>query len=40
MASWKAALKATKVAIDEHRYEDALTQSEKVLISEPHNYHA
>ena len=40
MASVRASLKAAKVAIDDRRYEDALTQVEQVLSLEPNNYHA
>lgn len=40
MATVRASLKAAKAAIDDRRYEDALTQVEQVLSLEPHNYHA
>ena len=40
MSSTKAALRQAKAAIDEHRYEDAAAQAEKVLVAEPQNYHA
>jgi predicted negative regulator of RcsB-dependent stress response len=40
MSASKAALRAAKAAIDEQRYDDAAAHVEKVLVSEPRNYHA
>ena len=40
MSSAKVALRAAKTAIDTHRYEDAVTEAEKVLAADPRSYHA
>jgi superkiller protein 3 len=39
MASNKAALKAAKSAIDGRKYEETIIQAQKVLESDPGNYH-
>ncbi|KAI9791465.1 MAG: Superkiller protein 3 [Peltula sp. TS41687] len=40
MSNVKAALKAAKSAIDGQRYQEAVTQAEKVLSLDPQSYHA
>lgn len=40
MSVVKAALKATKAALDAHNYDEAVVQTRKVLAADAHNYHA
>lgn len=39
MSTLKLALKAAKAALDDHRFEDAAAEAEKVLALDPRNYH-
>lgn len=40
MSVVKAALKATKFALDAHDYNEAVAQARKVLAADARNYHA
>ncbi|KAI9825314.1 MAG: hypothetical protein M1819_000560 [Sarea resinae] len=40
MSSIKSALKAAKAALDSQNYDEAVTQANQVLASDPRNYHA
>lgn len=40
MSVVKAALKATKAALDAHDYQEAVVQAQRVLAADGRNYHA